>query len=307
MASIIDISGIDQLYPRAGQNNDSQGFRNNFVAIASGLTTAKSEITELQANTFRTDAENDFGGSLIVDSNMKIVTKVAYSGSIDDSTFNISFNKNNINSLGDLTDFGQPSQWASTAIGNDFLVNVGQPLGLMFGYQSDGRYEVSDFDYSGGTYTLTPGVPNSSSIIGTPVRPGSMKIKDTNGDGVINLEDRTIIGNANPKHTGGIVINGNYSNFDFSAGFNWSFGNDVYNANKIEHTTATVNNQYRNLLSIMEDGERWTNIDPSTGTLVTDPSQLAALNANTTMWSPFSNFVFTDWAVEDGSYLRLNR
>jgi len=223
-----------------------------------------------------------------------------------DFAFNISFNKNNINSLGDLTDFGQPSQWASTAIGNDFLVNVGQPLGLMFGYQSDGRYEVSDFDYSGGTYTLTPGVPNSSSIIGTPVRPGSMKIKDTNGDGVINLEDRTIIGNANPKHTGGIVINGNYSNFDFSAGFNWSFGNDVYNANKIEHTTATVNNQYRNLLSIMEDGERWTNIDPSTGTLVTDPSQLAALNANTTMWSPFSNFVFTDWAVEDGSYLRLN-
>jgi hypothetical protein len=99
MASIIDISGIDQLYPRAGQNNDSQGFRNNFVAIASGLTTAKSEITELQANTFRTDAENDFGGSLIVDSNMKIVTKVAYSGSIDDSTFNISFNNGHYQSF----------------------------------------------------------------------------------------------------------------------------------------------------------------------------------------------------------------
>ena len=43
------------------------------------------------------------------------------------------------------------------------------------------------------------------------------------------------------------------------------------------------------------------------GTISNDPDELTAMNANTTMWSPFmSRFVFTDWAVEDGSFLRLN-
>ncbi len=220
--------------------------------------------------------------------------------------FNISLNKNNINSLGESPDFKWPSRWTS-AVDTDFLVNVGQPLGLMYGFQSDGRYEVSDFDYAGGTYTLKNGVADNSSIINTQVVPGSMKLKDINGDGVVDLEDRTVIGNANPKHTGGFIINANYSNFDFSAGFNWSYGNDVYNATKIEHSTATPNGgQFRNLLTTMAEGTRWTNVDPNTGSLVTDPTELAALNANTTMWSPFSNYVFTDWAVEDGSFLRLN-
>jgi len=49
------------------------------------------------------------------------------------------------------------------------------------------------------------------------------------------------------------------------------------------------------------------NIDWNTGELVNDPVVLEALNANTTMWSPFMDrYVFSDWAVEDGSYLRLN-
>ena len=56
----------------------------------------------------------------------------------------------------------------------------------------------------------------------------------------------------------------------------------------------------------METGERWTNLRED-GTISNDPDELTAMNANTTMWSPFmSRFVFTDWAVEDGSFLRLN-
>jgi hypothetical protein len=181
-------------------------------------------------------------------------------------------------------------------------------MGLIYGYQSDGRYEVSDFSYSGGIYTLNPGVANSSYAIGT-IRPGSMKLKDINGDGVVNLSDQTVIGNANPKNTGGFVVNANAYGFDLSAAFNWSYGNDVYNANKIEFSSATSNpnGQYRNLGTDMADGTRWTNLDPLTGVLVTDPSALAALNANTTMWSPFMRqYVLSDWAVEDGSFIRLN-
>lgn len=220
-------------------------------------------------------------------------------------SFNIGFNKNRINSLGILDDFGQNTNWASTAIGNDYVVNVGQPIGLMYGYKSDGRYEVSDFDYASGIYTLKTDVANSSNVVGT-VRPGTMKLKDVNGDGTVDSSDLSIIGNANPKHTGGFVINGNAHGFDLSAAFNWSVGNDVYNANKIEFTTSNLNGQYRNLSTEMADGNRWTNLDAS-GQLVTEPGELDALNANTTMWSPYmKSFVFSDWAVEDGSFLRLN-
>lgn len=230
-------------------------------------------------------------------------------------SFNISVNRNKITSLGIMDDFGQATGWASTAIGNDFVVNVGRPVGMMYGYVHDGRYEVSDFDYDPvtGTYTLKPGIANSSNVVGT-VRPGSMKLRDISGpdgvpDGIVNQYDLTIIGNANPKHTGGFIINAYAYGFDLTAAFNWSYGNDVYNANKIEFTSATQtpNGQYRNLLTIMADGKRWTDINPETGQRVTDPVELAALNANTTMWSPFmQRYVFSDWAVEDGSFLRLN-
>lgn len=222
--------------------------------------------------------------------------------------FNIGVNQNRINSLGVMNNFGISSGWASTAIGTDYLVNVGDSMGLMYGYQNDGRYEVSDFNYTAGVYTLKPGVVNSAYAIGT-IRPGSMKLRDINGDGVVNLQDQTVIGNANPKHTGGLVVNANAYGFDLSAAFNWSYGNDVYNANKIEFTsaTSTPNGQYRNLGSDMADGARWTNLDPVSGALVTDPTALTALNASTTIWSPFmKQYVFSDWAVEDGSFIRLN-
>ncbi|MFP9115433.1 SusC/RagA family TonB-linked outer membrane protein [Flavobacterium sp. RHBU_3] len=220
-------------------------------------------------------------------------------------SFNITANKSKINSLGIMDDFGQSSNWASTAIGNDYAVRVGQPVGIMYGYKSDGRYEVSDFTYDGGTYTLNSGVADATSVVG-PVKPGMMKLKDINGDGVVNADDQTIIGNANPKFTGGFVLNANAYGFDLMAAFNWSVGNDIYNANKVEFTTATPNTQYRNLSSTMASGSRWTNVDAS-GQLVTDPSALSALNENTTMWSPYmQRFVFSDWAVEDGSFLRLN-
>ena len=227
-------------------------------------------------------------------------------------SINAGMNKNRINSLGGLDDFGQATNWASSQIGNDYLISVGQPLGIMYGFQNDGRYEVSDFDYdaTAETYTLKTGVVDNQWL--GSVTPGTMKLKDISGpdgtpDGIIDINDQTIIGDANPDVTGGFVINARAHGFDLMAAFNFSVGNDVYNANKIEFTTSNLNAQYRNLSSIMADGNRWTNLDPASGQLVTDPLQLDALNANTTMWSPYmSRFVFSDWGVEDGSFLRLN-
>ena len=57
----------------------------------------------------------------------------------------------------------------------------------------------------------------------------------------------------------------------------------------------------------MATQNRWTNIDWATGELITDPEQLRTVNEGTTMWSPLmSSAVFSDWAVEDGSFLRLS-
>lgn len=235
--------------------------------------------------------------------NLNLIEREKYGVSL---SFNAAFNTNKINSLGVMSNFTASSGWASSSIIGDYLVNVGQPLGIMYGYKSDGRYEISDFDYAGGVYTLKTGVPDGTTVVGK-MQPGAMKLKDIDGDGKINANDQTIIGNANPKTTGGMVLNANAYGFDLSAAFNWSIGNDVYNANKVEFASSIPNGQYRNLGSEMADGTRWTNLDPASGQIVTDPTQLAALNANTTMWSPYMpRYVFSDWAVEDGSFLRLN-
>ena len=221
---------------------------------------------------------------------------------------NISFNKNKINSLGIMNDFGQASGWASTAINEDYWIAKGGSIGDMYGYVSDGRYEVSDFDhYNSSTkkWVLKKGVADDSQVIGT-VRPGSMKLKNIVGsDSLVTTADRKVIGSANPLHTGGFSINARAYDFDFAANFNWSYGNKIYNANKVEYTTSSTY-QYRNMISTMADGIRWTNLK-SDGTISNDPDELTAMNANTTMWSPYmSKYVFSDWAVEDGSFLRLS-
>lgn len=53
------------------------------------------------------------------------------------------------------------------------------------------------------------------------------KYKDLNGDGIINGDDRTMIGRGTPIHTGGFTNNFEYKGFDLNIFFQWSYGNDV--------------------------------------------------------------------------------
>ncbi|WP_342332713.1 TonB-dependent receptor [Pedobacter sp. FW305-3-2-15-E-R2A2] len=220
---------------------------------------------------------------------------------------NISFNRNKVVSLGSVKNLNGSSGWASTEIGVDYLVEEGASVGRIYGYQNNGRYEVSDFqsyNATTGNWVLKPGVVDATSFIGT-VRPGTMKIKDISGDGKIDLSDRSVIGNANPLNTGGFSVNSRIYNFDIGAYFNWSYGNDIYNANKIEYTSTSKYNS-RNMIAEMATGNRWNNLR-SDGTISNDPAELTAMNANTTLWSPYmKTFVLSDWAVEDGSFLRLS-
>lgn len=80
MASNINFNSIDETYPIAGRDNDSQGFRDNFSVIKNNFEAAKSEIDDLQLNTARIDDSNNFGGNNIVNANFSNTTEQAYLG-----------------------------------------------------------------------------------------------------------------------------------------------------------------------------------------------------------------------------------
>jgi TonB-dependent starch-binding outer membrane protein SusC len=220
------------------------------------------------------------------------------------SNFNISFNRNRVENLGGPTQMTRNSGWQGTDGVDDYLVKVGQSTGLMYGFVTDGFYGIDDFNYdaASATYTIKPGIAVNG-VYGTP-QPGMLKWKDLNGDSVITADgDRRVIGNANPKFTGGWNNQFTYKNFDASIFVNFVVGNDIYNANKLEWTDGSFPNL--NMLNTMKD--RWTNINGQ-GQVVTDPKELAALNSDAKIWSPVrvQRWWLHSWAIEDGSYLRIN-
>lgn len=230
--------------------------------------------------------------------------------------FNIGINKNKIDKLGETKRWEQIDNWESGRNG-EYLIEEGGQVGLMYGYVTDGMYSFDDFDYdaSSGVYHLRTGVPDNSAVLNHRMpgsfqalpMPGALKLVDQNNDGVINLDDRVIIGNANPKHSGGYNITARYKGFDFTAFFNWVYGNDIFNANKLAFTSFTSSYKYKNLLDIMNSENRFTYIDKITGETVNDPVRLAEMNKNATIWSPLhASYPLHSWVIEDGSFLRLN-
>ncbi len=238
--------------------------------------------------------------------NAPIISKKDFSLNIG---ANISYNHNKVTSLGGVQSFTQSTDWASTEIGADYLIEVGRSLGNIYGYVADGFYLPEDliFDSARGTWSVKPGIADMSSILGTSyVRPGAPKVKNMDDDPRISAADKTVIGNALPDFTGGFNLSGYIKGFDFSANFNFMIGNDVYNANKIEFNNSRKFKTLRNLTNMMDVSNRWTNIDWETGEVVNDAAKLSAMNEGKTMWAPFSTNAFlSDWAVEDGSFLRL--
>lgn len=232
-----------------------------------------------------------------------LIQKEKYGVSI---TANVSMNRNKVVSLGGLDKIDSHTDWASTEVGVDYRLVEGGKMGDIYGYVSAGRYKVEDFEEYNGEWKLKNGATNAV-VTGKYQRPGGMKLADLNEDGVINTDDRKVIGNAAPKATGGFSINAYAYGFDLGANFNWVYGNDIYNANKVEFNSSRKYTTHRNATNDMALGKRWTNIDWTTGELVNDGTRLEEMNKNTSTWSPCINqAVFSDAAVEDGSFLRLS-
>ena len=201
--------------------------------------------------------------------------------------FNISFIKNTLKSLQDGTSYIQSAtSFNSNFSGNDYISVVGSALGDMYGYVFDGVYQTSDFNVlPDGTMQLKPGVTDISTHAGK-VEPGMVKYKDITGDGKITTDDRTSIGNGQPDWYGGITNTFNWKGVDFSFMFQFSYGNDVYNATRMFNTQS----QDERSNQLAEVADRWT---------TTHASNLVPSAKGYIKYELYSRF------IEDGSYLRL--
>lgn len=201
---------------------------------------------------------------------------------------NVSFVKNTLKSLQD----GTLSMYSATRFNSnfssyDYVAMVGESLGKIYGYQFDGVYQMSDFNLTpSGTMTLKPGVADISKHAGRQVVPGMVKYKDIDGNGVIDTADRTVIGNGYPTWYGGITNTFNYAGFDLSILFQFSCGNDVYNATRMFNTQT----QDERSNQLAETADRWT---------PTHASNMVPSAKGYVKNELYSRF------VEDGSYLRL--
>ncbi|MCH5600216.1 SusC/RagA family TonB-linked outer membrane protein [Niabella ginsengisoli] len=243
--------------------------------------------------------------------NAPIIEKGDYGLSV---SFNIGRNIPKIDRLdGNDTRMFQ-SNWAGTDLKtqDDYLLQTGKTIGLIYGYVADGFYTVDDFESYNSTtrqYVLKEGIAPATILGGTiGVRPGTMKLKDLDGDGQITADnDRRIIGNAIAKHSGGFGLNARVKSFDMSTFFNWVYGNDIYNTGRIQYNML-YRTTFGNISDRMNSSNRFKYVNEQ-GQLVTSLEDLAELNKNATIWSPFSmggaSPVITTDAIEDGSFLRM--
>ena len=212
------------------------------------------------------------------------------------SSFNISFNKNEITALSD----GQLSRKAGIRYPNIpdlYICKVGSPLSEMYGYVYDGVYQYDDFnEVSPGVFLLKPEVPNNTNERAN-IKPGDPKLKDLNGDGKVTAEDQTVIGHGLPVHTGGFTNNFEWKGFDLSIFLQWSYGNDVINYNRVKLESLDG----RHLNQLASAANHWTpRVDKGDGTY-------ADGNYTNYLWAVnrgLSN-IHTNREVEDASFLRL--
>ena len=213
------------------------------------------------------------------------------------SNFNITFNKNKILEFYDGNDVRQTTltlnglSTASYPVA--WVAKVGQPIAQFYGYKWGGVYQYEDFDkQANGSYILKNGLPTYS----PNVRPGDAKYVDLNGDGVVNINDQTTIGRGAPIHFGGFSNNFAYKGISLNIFFQWNYGNDILNANRLifEQGPFSNNSQFHTKLNQYATfADRWT---PDNPTNDIPAARATALDTGVKI---------SDRVIEDGSFLRL--
>ena len=300
---------------------------NSTIPAVSGYTTQMQNIGEVTNNGFELTVNGDIlrGKDYVLSANL---------------TFGL--NKMTIQKL-NATDkilFNTAGNWKS-ADEADYKLEVGGELGLFYGYVYDGLYSADEFFFDPVQNLLAipysdeyPGydadgnrLPNTvinmalaGSNSGEATLPGKIKLKDLNGDGIVDKNDKTVIGNSNPEFQGGFGLSGQWKDFDFTANFTYMVGFDVYNATAYTlSSSSTSQYQFFNVLSEFADNRwRYTHINDGSRysgealyknySLDNTVEEYINMNSSATLWNPadlvtkamISNF------VEDGSFLRCS-
>ncbi len=176
--------------------------------------------------------------------------------------------------------------FVTSIYGADLLTSVGNPVGLFYGYKTSGVFATDAEAKAAGNNDylyMEDAAGNKHNFVA-----GDVHFADITGDGKIDVDDRTIIGDPNPDIYGNIFAKVNWKHLTLSLGFNYSLGNDVFNYQR----------------SILNSGSTFYN------------QQVASVNhwryeghktdmPRAVFGDPMGNNRFSDRWIEDGSYLRL--
>ena len=199
---------------------------------------------------------------------------IGYSDTIgEDFKFSINYNVTGIkNEVISVSGEGEFLEAGNFGISQPVIARMeaGFPLGYFVGYKTDGVFQTQE-------------EVDNAAVTNIATQPGDFKFVDQNNDGVIDLEDRVDLGNPIPDATMGLNISFYYKKFDFSAYAFASLGNEI--VRNYERNQQLVNKPIWYL-------DRWT----GTGSTNAAPRQTIGTSPNT---------LFSDYYVEDGSFVRL--
>jgi TonB-dependent starch-binding outer membrane protein SusC len=188
---------------------------------------------------------------------------------------NATYNQNKMTKIGNEEKVLPGASWAIA--GMVTRAEEGLPIGYFWGYQTDGIFQNTNEVFAHIGSTGQPLQPNA--------KPGDVRFVDVNGDGKINADDRTMIGNPTPDWTFGINANFDYKQFDMSFLFIGAYGHEIFNGAQRQDLRYT--NRPVSAL------DRWTE-EGSTNEV---PRYT---------WSDGNNnYRVSDLYIEDGSYIRL--
>ncbi|MBO5686154.1 MAG: TonB-dependent receptor, partial [Alistipes sp.] len=206
------------------------------------------------------------------------------------SDFNISFNRSKVMALAEdedvlLSTITFTGDFNATYL---YMAKVGHPMAQFYGMAWDGCYGYEDFDQQAdGSYLLKANVPTNGDDR-TAIQPGDIKYVDQNGDGVVNDLDMVVIGRCEPIHEGGFNNTFTYKGLSLGIFFQWRYGYDVMNANRIMFEG---NYAGRNINQFASYADRWS------------PQNQDSKNYRAGGGGP--NGVYSSRTIEDASFLRL--
>ena len=213
--------------------------------------------------------------------------QIGWRDKVGNFSYNISANaswyKNEVVKL------GSGDLFTSTRISNMQITTEGQPIGMFYGYTTDGIYTSVDDVLN---YGVVPyGVAEDTWKKDAINQVGHFRFKDMNGDGKITADDRSMIGNPHPDVTGGVNIGLGWKNWDLSTYLYYTIGNDLYAHYKLY----TNWGQLANVFTYERVERAWHPVENPNGTL----PMFVRGDTHAETNESHTNY------IEDGSYLRM--